>query len=277
MNYIRNIIAKIFKTGAEIPKSVAIIMDGNRRFAKSKNIEKIQGHESGLTTLLSVLNWSIELNIKELTVFAFSIDNFNRPKDEYENLMDLAKNKFKKLAGKNEYFNLNGVKVCFFGNLNYIDIELKEIIEKLENETKTNDKIKLNICFSYNSTEELYQAKEKTIKKLSKINNKTNNLIEENQIINENSSTQIIFESFLYGGYNCRPDILIRTSGEVRLSNFLVYQLRFSSLFFIDKMWPDFGFFDLISIILKYNLGYKDNLERLKLLEANNNFNILRS
>jgi ditrans,polycis-polyprenyl diphosphate synthase len=117
-NFISSSLISIFKIGAHIPKSIAIIMDGNRRYAQKNKFQKIQGHEDGLSTLLKVLIWCIDLEIKELTVFAFSIDNFNRPKEEIEALMKLAQEKFSKLSERGEYLNNYGVKVSFFGNLN---------------------------------------------------------------------------------------------------------------------------------------------------------------
>jgi ditrans,polycis-polyprenyl diphosphate synthase len=240
---IKKLISKVFVYGSNIPRSVAIIMDGNRRYADKKKLEKIKGHEDGLTKLLDVLQWCIDLEIKELTVFAFSIDNFNRPKNEFEALMNLAKEKFTKLSEKGELFQQYGVSICFYGNLQMLDDDLKDSFYKMEIDTKDNNILKLNVCFAYNSTEEIYQGIEK-IREEGKTDTKS-------------------FDSVLYGGYNCNPDILIRTSGEIRLSNFLLYQTRFSMLFFEDKYWPDFNFYDFVKIILKYNIDYKSHIRAI--------------
>jgi ditrans,polycis-polyprenyl diphosphate synthase len=275
--------AGIFYVGGYIPKSVAIIMDGNRRYAQKKHVEKIKGHEDGMTKLLQVLLWCIDLGIKELTVFAFSIDNFNRSKEEFDALMNLIKEKFSKLSEKNEFMNKYGVKICIYGNVSFFDNEIREILNKIERDTEGNDNIKLNVCLGYNSTEEIYQTKLKTIDQLKGGTNSDNKLEIEIDKKNEfdsdrkdqqYSTSEIInkFESNLYGGYNCNPDILVRTSGEVRLSNFLSYQCRFSMIFFVDKFWPEFSFLDFMKILLRYNIDYSNHTRKLKELEKINSF-----
>lgn len=259
---------KILEYGGHIPKSIAIIMDGNRRYAQKKNYIKIKGHEDGLSTLLDVVQWSLKLKIKEITVFAFSIDNFNRPQDEVNSLMSLAKEKFQKLSEKGEYFNNYGVQVCFYGNVSFIeDKELIDILSDVELKTKKNSQIKLNICFPYNSSEEIYSAVEKSQSQI-----KTSIELNSSQ-----EKIKNILESNLYGGYNLNPEILIRTSGEVRLSNFLLYQCRFSKIYFLDKFWPEFSFRDLFDIIIKYNLDYKSHLRKIRELEQTNNFKIIEN
>lgn len=127
-------------TNWNIPKSIAIIMDGNRRFAQSKSLEKIQGHEQGLNKLLEVIDWCILLGVRELTVFAFSIDNFNRPKEEYDALMSLARDKFAKLADKDELIQSKGVKIQIFGNIDFIDDKTQESLRSMEEKTQNNVK-----------------------------------------------------------------------------------------------------------------------------------------
>lgn len=243
----------IFNIGGHIPKSIAIIMDGNRRFAVRKKVEKIKGHEEGLSKLLQVISWCLDFGIKELTVFAFSIDNFNRPHEEVEALMNLAQEKFVILSQKNEYFNKYGVKVCFYGNMAYLSENMRECFIKMEKDTENNYKMKLNVCFPFNSNEEIYQS----VRNISIIDSKDN---------------KELLESFLYGRYNCNPDLLIRTSGEVRLSNFLLYQARFSMLFFVNKFWPDFNYLDFMNILIRYNINFKTRLQNIRSLEEKNNF-----
>jgi ditrans,polycis-polyprenyl diphosphate synthase len=270
-NFFISTMSGIFKIGAHIPKSIAIIMDGNRRYAQKKNLQKIKGHEEGLSTLLNVLLWCIELEIKELTVFAFSIDNFNRPREEVDSLMFLAKEKFARLAEKNEYLNQYGVKVTFYGNLNFIDEEMKNTFFKMERDTENNNTIKLNVCFPYNSSEEIYSAVNKYKKSLFEKEGEENITLGSGD---KNFNLKEILESNLYGSYNCNPDIVIRTSGEIRLSNFLLYQTRFSMLFFVDKYWPEFNFRDFLNIIIRYNIDYKSHYKKIVELEKNNNFSI---
>lgn len=290
MNCFKSFASKIFKYGGHIPKSVAIIMDGNRRYAQKKNIVKIQGHEDGLNKLLEIVEWSILLEIKEVTAFAFSIDNFNRSKEEFDNLMDLAKKKFAKLAEKGEYFDKKNIRVCIYGDLNLL--EDKELIRKfseMEKNTLNNNKIKLNICFSYNSTEESLRSLSFLQEKIkenenylsqkdpkSNISNQLSDNKSENQIDSSisNDENKKFFENNLYGGYDCKPEILIRTSGEIRLSNFLLYQTRFSMLFFIEKYWPELNFYDYFLILLRYNYNYKSHRKLISEIERNNGVEI---
>jgi ditrans,polycis-polyprenyl diphosphate synthase len=273
-------ISKIFKYGGHIPKSIAIIMDGNRRYAEKNKLIKIKGHEDGLVKLLEIIEWSILLEINEITVFAFSIDNYNRPKEEFDNLMNLTKEKFVNLGDKGEYFEKNDIKICIYGNIDLLkDKDLVNKFCEIENKTKNNKRIKLNICFSYNSTEENLRSlnfliknideKENTIPKRN-INN--NYDFDYNYVsIEENKE---IFERNLYGGYDCKPDILIRTSGEIRLSNFLLYQTRFSMLIFMEKLWPEISFYDYFLVLLKYNYNYKSHMKMLKEIEIINKLQI---
>lgn len=302
MELLKTLSAKIFKFGGYIPKSVAIIMDGNRRYAAKNKFEKIKGHEDGLKKLLEVVDWSLYFEIKEVTAFAFSIDNFNRPKEEFENLVKLAKEKFTYLTDKGEYFDNKKIRVCFYGNLDILqDKELVSKFRKMEEETKNYNVLKLNICFSYNSSEEVIRAIDNLNEKIKIEENKFNNSdsiniqsnykhddksIKSNKNIKTNypqkdnvvenkdflSKKNLIieFEKSLYGGYNCKPDILIRTSGEIRLSNFLLYQTRFSMLFFIDKFWPEITFVDYLKVLIRYNYTYKIHMQKLKEIEKNN-------
>jgi ditrans,polycis-polyprenyl diphosphate synthase len=266
-NFSIKISSRILEYGGHIPKTIAIIMDGNRRYAQKNKLIKIQGHEDGLSTLLNVLLWCIELNIKEVNVFAFSIDNFNRPQDEVDSLMTLAKEKFLKLSEKEDYFNQFGVQVCFYGNRTFIkDEDLVKVLNNVEEKTQKNTNIKLNVCFPYNSSEEIFSAVEKSQSKIQNLNQ---------EVTFEDYKN--ILESNLYGGYNASPEILIRTSGEIRLSNFLLYQTRFSKLYFIDKFWPEFSFKDLFYILMMYNIDYKSHLKKIKELQETNNFEISKT
>ena len=138
-NFIKNTVLSIFSYG-NLPRSIALIMDGNRRYAANKGIQKIQGHEDGLSKLLEVLEWSLYFSIKEVTCYALSIDNFNRSEDELKDMMKLVREKFVKLSEKNEYFNKYGVRVCMLGNLDFLEKEIKELLNKLEKNTEQNSK-----------------------------------------------------------------------------------------------------------------------------------------
>lgn len=248
-----SILFSIIKNGAILPKTIAVIMDGNRRFAKKNNIKTIQGHFQGMETLLNLLQWSVELNISELTVFAFSIDNFKRSEEEINSLMKLFKESFYKYAN-NEKLLSQGVKICIYGKLSLFDEEMNKIFKSIEEKTKNGNRIKLNVCIGYNSTEEIYQAALKSDKGAKDLRKE--------------------FESHLYGEYNCNPELLIRTSGETRLSNFLLYQCRFSLIIFVDKKWPEFNIFDYFKILMRYSYNYYDYKTKLKILEKDNDFPI---
>ena len=115
-------------------------MDGNRRYAQHKGVQKIKGHEEGLDKLLEVLEWCLKLGIKVVTVYAFSIDNFNRPQEEVDGIMNLAEEKFAKLSEKQALFQKQGIKVNFFGNFDFVEKKLKDILRKMEYDTKNNSK-----------------------------------------------------------------------------------------------------------------------------------------
>ena len=136
--------------------------------------------------------------------------------------------------------------------MDLFDEDIKKIFKEIEEKTKNSNKIKLNVCIGYNSTEEIYQAALKCDK------NKENFKKE--------------FESNLYGGYNCNPELLIRTSGETRLSNYLLYQCRFALILFVEKKWPELTMFDYFKILLRYNYNYYDHKAKLKQLEKENNY-----
>ena len=246
-----SILISILKNGANLPKRVAVIMDGNRRYAKMKKIKEIQGHTDGMETLLNLIKWSVSLNVEELTVFAFSIDNFKRSEEEVNNLLNLFKEKFYQFANNKEAIK-SGIKICIYGKRDLFDNEIQNIFNDIEEKTKNGKTIKLNVCIGYDSTEEVFQA-------TLKCNKNSNNLRKE-------------FESHLYGGYNCNPELLIRTSGETRLSNYLLYQCRFALILFIEKKWPELTLFDYFLILLKYNYNYNDHKAKLNQLEKENNF-----
>ena len=251
--YWESMLLSVLKNGANLPKRIGIIMDGNRRFAKSKNLKQIQGHTEGMKTLVYILKWSLNLKIEELTVFAFSIDNFQRSEEEVKDLMNLFKEKFYSFGKRKEVIE-SGIKVCIYGKRDLFDEEIQKIFKDIEEKTKNGKNLKLNVCIGYDSTEEIYQSNIKSDKNAKNLRNE--------------------FESHLYGGYNCNPELLIRTSGETRLSNYLLYQCRFALILFVDKKWPELTFFDYFMILLRYNYNYYDHKTKLKQLEKDNKFNI---
>ena len=212
------------------PSHIAIIMDGNGRWGLKKYKDRNKGHYFGLQNINKIIKDCIKINIKYLTLYTFSTENWNRPKKEIDYLFFLFKYFYKKNFNK---LNKNNIKIKFIGNLKNIPKDLKVIIKKIQDKTKNNDEITVIFAFNYGAKSELVNA----FKNIIKNKNKVNKINED--LINNNLYTKNIPD----------PDILIRTGGEKRLSNFLLWQLSYAELFFINKNWPDFNFFDLKKII----------------------------
>ena len=212
------------------PSHIAIIMDGNGRWGLKKYKDRNKGHYYGLQNINKIIKDCIKINIKYLTLYTFSTENWNRPKKEIDYLFFLFKYFYKKNFNK---LNKNNIKIKFIGNLKNIPKDLKVIIKKIQDKTKNNDAITVIFAFNYGAKSELVNA----FKNIIKSKNKVNKINED--LINNNLYTKKIPD----------PDILIRTGGEKRLSNFLLWQLSYAELFFINKNWPDFNFLDLKQII----------------------------
>lgn len=217
----------------KLPSHIAIIMDGNGRWGLKKYNDRNKGHYHGLQNINKVVKDCIKLNIRYLTLYTFSTENWNRPKKEIEYLFFLFKLFYKKNFNS---IHRNNIKIKFIGDLKKIPKELKVIIKKIENKTKDNNRITVIFAFNYGSKFELINA-------FNKINKNKKDIITD-ELISNNLYTKNIPD----------PDILIRTGGEKRLSNFLLWQLSYAELFFLDKNWPDFNSSDLKKIIKNYGL-----------------------
>ena len=214
------------------PSHIAIIMDGNGRWGLKKYNDRNKGHFYGLQNINKVIKNCIKLHIKYLTLYTFSTENWNRPKKEIEYLFFLFKFFYQKKFNK---INKNNIRIKFIGDLKNIPADLKVIIKKIQEKTKKNNRITVVFAFNYGAKSELINA----FKKIRK--NKNNKISEE--LISNNLYTKNMPD----------PDILVRTGGEKRLSNFLLWQLSYAELFFIEKSWPDFNFLDLKKIVNKFN------------------------
>ena len=217
------------------PSHIAIIMDGNGRWGLKKYNDRNKGHYYGLLNINKVIEHCIKINIKYLTLYTFSTENWNRPKKEIDYLFFLFKYFYKKNFNK---LNKNNIKIKFIGDLKNIPKDLKIIIKKIEDKTKNNDAITVIFAFNYGAKSELVNAFKNIIKNKTKVNE-----------INEE-----LINNYLYTNNIPDPDILIRTGGEKRLSNFLLWQLSYAELFFINKNWPDFNFFDLKKVIKTFGV-----------------------
>ncbi|XP_039663042.1 dehydrodolichyl diphosphate synthase complex subunit DHDDS [Perca fluviatilis] len=210
LNLLEKISANILKAGP-MPKHVAFIMDGNRRFARKKNMERQEGHMQGFNKLAETLRWCKHLNIQEVTVYAFSIENFKRTKNEVDGLMELARQKFEKLLEERDNLEKHGVCIRVLGDLNMLPLDLQQLIAKAVVTTKAHN----------------------------------------------NDVSEPLLSECLYSSNSPNPDLLIRTSGEVRLSDFLLWQTSHSCLVFQSVLWPEYSFWNLCDAILQYQLNHK--------------------
>ena len=206
---------------------VAFIMDGNGRWGKKKRKGRNYGHLKGVETVKKIVKSSIKLDIPIITFYVFSLENWKRPKNERSYLFKLIKNYF--LTEIESIIN-QGIKINILGETKKFSTDLKSILRKTSKLTSKNKKIIVNLAINYGSKIEIFQAFKKTQYKLTIKN----------------------FEKNLYTKNMPHPDILIRTGGYQRLSNFLLWQLAYSELFFLKKLWPDFNSNDLSKIIRQY-------------------------
>lgn len=212
---------------------LAIILDGNRRFAKKLMLEPWKGHEFGKKKVEELLEWCKEFEIKELTLYSFSIQNFNRPKEEFDYLMKLFRESFTQFMDDPRIAE-NGIKVNFLGRYEMFPEDFVNMIKELMEKTKNNNRFILNFAMAYGGREEIVDAVKK--------------------IVAEHPSPDNITEDYvakhLYS--DSSPDIIIRTGGEKRTSNFFPWQSVYSELFFVDKTWPEFEKQDFINILEEF-------------------------
>lgn len=222
----------------KLPNHVAIIMDGNGRWAKKHGFDNIKGHEKGADALEDVIRISMEKEIKYLTVYAFSSENWNRPKPIVNGLMNLISYY---VDEKSEEMNEKGICVKIIGNINSFSQRLKKKLISLEEKTKNNNGLMLQIALSYGGREEILTSSKKLLKEC----------IEKN--IDPDTLTENDISKNLYCPHIPDPDLVIRTSGEIRISNFLLWQVAYSEFVFMDCLWPDFNeeYFD--EALLKYS------------------------
>lgn len=211
-------------------KHIGIIIDGNRRFAKRLMLEPWRGHELGAEKLAKFLEWCKEFGIKELTFYCFSLENFNRPKLEFDFLMKIFKKEFLKLKTDERVHN-NKIKIRFIGKRELFDNELQNLIKDLEEITKDYNDYIINFALGYGGRQEIIEGVKRLVKSGEEIN-------EEN------------FQKSLWLSDDI--DLIIRTGGEKRTSNFLPWQSTYAEWIFLDKMWPEFEKQDLINCIEEF-------------------------
>jgi undecaprenyl diphosphate synthase len=220
-----------------LPHHVAIIMDGNGRWAQRRTLPRSMGHRAGVEALRKIVKTCSKLNIEVLTVYAFSTENWSRPKDEVGVLMKLLTEYLRKEL--NELHN-NNVLIRAIGILEELPVEAQHELEHAMEKTRNNTGLILNLALNYGGRSEIIQA----VKKLSLDVLSGKQLIEN---INEKTFSETLFTKGLPD-----PDLMIRTSGEMRLSNFLLWQLAYTEIVVVDELWPDFGEKELLAAIIAY-------------------------
>ena len=216
----------------KIPSHVAVIMDGNGRWAKEKGEDRIFGHLSGVKSVRETLEAARELGVRYLTLYAFSTENWNRPKEEVDALMDLL---VKTIINELNELHSNKVRLRAIGNLDHLPNSCREELQSAIEKTKDNDSIDLILALSYSARWEITEAVKSMIK----------------DGVKEEDVDTNLFQKYLYTQDIPDPELMIRTSGEQRISNFLLWQLAYAELYFTSTYWPDFrkaDFFEAIAV-----------------------------
>ena len=221
----------------KIPQHIAVIMDGNGRWAKKRGMKREKGHRAGRKSVKKIVESCIELGIKNLTLYAFSTENWNRPKLEIDFLMQLL---FLSLKDELKSLNKNNIRFETIGNLGMLPKKISTYLQKVKNETRKNSKLTLTLALSYGSRSEIVDV-------VREISDKV-----KNNIISSKNIDETVINNHLYTRNLPDVDLLIRTSGEKRISNFLLWQIAYSELYFTKKLWPDFRKKDLYMAIISY-------------------------
>ncbi|MDZ5762080.1 Isoprenyl transferase [Candidatus Cyrtobacter comes] len=216
------------------PKHVAIIMDGNSRWAKEMNLPQWKGHESGMQSAKNIVDIAINNKIQYLTLYAFSIENWKRDKSEVDVIMSLMRQYMSEYA---EDFINKGVRIIFSGDLLLIDSDISQSMFDIEESSKLNKVLTLIIAVSYSARNEIREAAMNMVKDAHKID----------------TSNKMIFDEYINIHNIPDPDLLIRTGGEYRLSNFMLWQIAYTELYFSKKLWPSFEEKDLLEAIQDFN------------------------
>ena len=224
------------------PEHIAIIMDGNRRWAKQKKLPIKLGHREGAKTLEKIVRHAKKISVKYITVYAFSTENWKRSESEVESLMSLLREYLDNFAKKADTEN---IKINVLGDMEPFSDDLRESIDLSMERTKNNTGIIFNICLNYGGRDEIVKAVQKIGRKI------------ENHEINVNDINENTISENLYTAHMPDPDLLIRTSGEIRLSGFLIWQSSYTEFVFLEKYWPDFNEKDLENCIEIYQKRHR--------------------
>lgn len=225
------------KNNTNMPSHIAIIMDGNGRWAKNRGLTRTVGHKAGAETLKKIVEECQKLEIKHLTVYAFSTENWSRPQDEINILMNLLREYIQKYIDETDN---NNIKVDIIGDISGLDLDIQDKIKILYEKTKDKTGLNFHIAINYGGRDEIIRAMKKMYKDLLYNNLSANNISEE------------VFEKYLDTADTPIPELMIRTSGEERISNFLLWQTAYSELYFSKKLWPDFNIDELHKALKDY-------------------------
>lgn len=217
---------------------IAIVLDGNRRWASEKALNPWFGHEKGAEKVEQLLDWCLKLGVKSITLYAFSTENFRRSKDEVEEIMRIAEEEFQRIL-TDERIHKNKVHVKVIGRTNALPKDLQQLIMDVEKATQNYNEHFLNIALAYGGRAEIVDATRRIAEKVH------------NAELDPEKIDEKMFEQYLYTSHMPKqdPDLIIRTSGEERLSGFLLWQSAYSELCFLDVYWPDFRVIDLLRAV----------------------------
>jgi len=222
----------------DVPRHIAIIMDGSGRWAKRRGLPRVMGHREGVKTVERIVKACVGFGVRYLTLYAFSTENWNRSEKEITALFALL-DRF--LDTKLDLFQKNNIRFCVIGERHRIRPVLRKKIEHLEKCTQENDRLILNVALSYGGRQEIIDAVRALSEEVKRGALKPSEIDEK------------LFSRYLYTRDCPDPDILIRTSGEMRISNFLLWQISYAELYVTPKLWPDFNEIDLEKVIDEYN------------------------
>ena len=223
---------------SKVPRHIAIVLDGNRRFAKQLGLQPWKGHEYGLSKLEELFKWCIELGVKELTLHSFSTENFKRKREEIDYLFNLFWKEFAKVKSGQGVFK-GKVRVNIIGRISMFSKKMRSAMLEAVAKTSKNKDLVVNFALAYGGRQELTDALKRIAQQIKEGRLKISKINEE--LITKNLYLQN------------EPDMVIRPGGEIRISNFLIWQAIYSELFFIDKLWPEFTKEDLIRCINEFN------------------------
>jgi len=224
-------------TSNEVPKHIGLVLDGNRRFSKRLMMKPWKGHEFGAEKVKKLFDWCKELGIKELTLYCFSCENFNRPRKEFDYLMNLFRKEFENLK-LDKRIHEDKIKLNFIGRISMFPKDIQEKMQYLMKMTKNYNNFIINFAMAYGGRQEVIDAVKKIAQQIK------DNKLDINQINEETFSDNLYMKD--------EPELCIRTGGEIRTSNFLIWQGNYTEWIFVPKMWPEFDKSDFIACIEEY-------------------------